>query len=404
MRKIIISLFILLICSSSKAQQTDSISLLKKRFDSLQSRLDEKNYTRVPNKDLEDAFRTKVKEEVNGWFSNNFLVGGGILAVLVALILTIGRKMIAKAINEKLKSYVDDKTNHITKLFDNNSKYINEKLGETQYEVKKYRQESLEIIEKFKRETKESFGMYVDKKLKQTQDNLEQLQNELNETVNPLFNQSVEGILQRADDLKKANEDGKNKKDEELIKYLERLIQKEKLPSKESAVEALDAIVKYHFFPLNTEKIEALIKKYGTSYNLPVTCYANAALAFAEKYEANNQLDFRNSCLYYCDEAIKRSFDYGLTYVIKIVIYLIDFKRAFDNEQKEAAAKEIKRIFHQVGFTKSEYIDKEVINEIKIYRDTPHFIEYIELLETEFPGEIQELHDRIEKKRETKLT
>lgn len=398
MKKLLVTV-ITLFCISLCNAQTETVQTLQHKIDSLERRLDEKNYTRVPNQDLEEEFRTKVKEEVNGWFSSNFLVGGGILAAVVALVLTIGRRMITRELDDKLKQYVNDKTNDLVQKFNEHretikedfkdlKESINNKLGDTNDDIKKYKDDSLIILDRYKRESAESFQHVVEEKFTSLESKISELQVEMNETVNPLFNQSVEGILQRSGGAK-------NEKDEELIKYLEKLFKKGKLPSEKSATEALDAIIRYYYYGLNTNKMIALIDEYGSKYNLTATSYANAGLAFLDKYEASNQQEYHDSCVKYCDEAIRKTFDYGIPYAVKLFLYIIDYMRAFDDAGRDAASDNIKKVFHQVKFTRSNYIAKEVIDRMNVSKNS-FLKDYIEQLELLFADELKDLQLRAE--------
>jgi len=398
MKKLTLTLALALIVTLSYTQ-VENVQDLQHKIDSLERRLDEKNYTRVPNQDLEEEFRSKVKEEVNGWFSSNFLVGGGILAAVVALVLTVGRRMITRELDDKLKAYVNDKTNDLVQKFNEHretikedfkdlKESINNKLGDTNEDIKKYKDDSLAVLDRYKKDTEEAFAQFVEAKFNSVEAKVSELQVEMNETVNPLFNQSVEGILQRSGGKK-------NEKDEELIKYLEKLFKKGKLPSEKSATEALDAIIRYYYYGLNTDKMIALIDEYGSKYNLTATSYANAGLAFIDKYEASNQQEFHDSCVKYCDEAIKKTFDYGIPYAVKLFLYSIDYTRAFDDASKEAAADNIKKVFHQIKFTRSNYIAKEILDRIEVSRNS--FLKnYIEQLQQLFADDLEELKQRVE--------
>ncbi|HRI22048.1 MAG TPA: hypothetical protein PLA68_13895, partial [Panacibacter sp.] len=224
MKKIIFILSIALASLSSYAQEGENIELLKRKIDSLEHRLDEKNYTRVPNGELEKELNAKVRDEVNGWFSSNFLVGGGFLAALVTVILTFGRRLITKELNDKLKKNVDEEANILKYRFDEHrngmkedfkelKETIGNKLTDTQNDMRKYREESIELFEKYKAETAESFQGFVNEKFTETESKITDVQAELNETVAPLFNQSVDAILQKA-----TSGNTKNDKDEDLVK------------------------------------------------------------------------------------------------------------------------------------------------------------------------------------------
>src|SRR4051794_15454392 len=100
MKKIILIIFALLNFTYTFCQQ--NIDSLTRKIDSLERRLDESHYTRVPNQDFDTVLNTKVKDAVYDWFLNNALLSGGILAALIALLFSIGRKLVLKDLNDKL--------------------------------------------------------------------------------------------------------------------------------------------------------------------------------------------------------------------------------------------------------------------------------------------------------------
>src|SRR5919197_1067518 len=62
MKKIFAVLFFISIAFSLSAQETETITALQKKIDSLEQRLDEKNYTRVPNAAIDEELNKKVEE------------------------------------------------------------------------------------------------------------------------------------------------------------------------------------------------------------------------------------------------------------------------------------------------------------------------------------------------------
>lgn len=399
MKKLLILLFLIATCFNGFSQDSAKIANLQLKIDSLVQRLNEKNYTRVPNSQFDKELNTKVRDEVNNWFSGNLLLGGGILAALVTVVLTFGKKYITKELNAQLQGYVNDKTQDFINRFNEHKNAVRDdfkelkqtmylKIEEAQADMKKYREGSVELFDKYKTDTAESFEAFVDDKLAKTEQKIEGLQNELNETVAPLFNQSVDMILQKAN-----TKSPKNEKDENLVKYLEKLFKKGKLPSEKSASEAIDAIIKYYYYQLNTDKMTQLINEYGETYSLTDTTYANAGLAFLDKYESKNQPEFRDTCLKYCDEAIKKSFDYGIVYTVKLFVYAIDYIRAYADEDKAVALKNIQQLFHTVKFIKSDYIAKEMIDRFEISKNS-YLQQAALIIETHFSNELQLLRER----------
>lgn len=403
MKKIFIMLLFAVTFSAS-AQETETVERLKKKIDSLEQRLDEKNYTRVPNTALDEELNKKVKESVGEWFDRNKWINGSIFGGLILIvgifILTIGRKWMTKELNDSLQREVATKTTDIKDLFTEHKTTIKEdikdwkdsiitKLEELNGSIERFKKESSDNMLRLKQEIYGDIERITQEKFKDLDKSNKEIQAEMNEALDQLFAQTVESITETAQRKGKAVDP----KAEEQIKFVVKRLKQGQIQNGTLATQALESIILYYYYILKLDKMNQLIKDYKEVYDLSSTIYANAALANLDLYERYYQESYKTSCLEYCEESIKKTPDYGTAYAIKIEAHLINLVKGYNEKVKEDAKIEIDRTLHQVLNMQSLYIHKEIVERLE--QDSQHYMApYIVHLNEFFPNQMKAMNEK----------
>gem|GEM_PF-3180797 len=404
MKTVIITLFFVAIAFSLSAQETETIVALQKKIDSLEQRLDEKNYTRVPNAAIDEELNKKVKDSVGEWFDRNKWINGSIFGGLILIvgifILTIGRKWMTKELNDKLQNEVATKTKDIKDLFAEHKTSLKEdikdwkdsmiaKFEELNKNIERFKSESSDNLLRLKQEIYGDIERITQEKFRDLDKSNKEIQAEMNEALDQLFAQTVESITETAQRKGKAVDP----KAEEQIKFVLKRLKQGTIQNDTLATQALESIILYYYYILKTDKMIELIKDYKDVYSLSSTIYANAALAFLDLYERYNQDSYKISCLEYSDESIKKTPDYGTAYAIKIEVHLINLVKGYSEKVKEDAKIEIDKILHQVLNMQSVYIHKEIVERLE--QDSQHYMApYIAHLNEFFPNQMKAMYEK----------
>lgn len=145
-------------------------------------------------------------------------------------------------------------------------------------------------------------------------------------------------------------------------------------------------------YPDKTKKMIDLIKKYEEQFTLRPQTYANAAIAFLHKYQYYGTKDFLISTVENCDKSIKADSDYGLSYALKLELYIIAISKAFDDTEKTQFVNELLKVFKDIENNSSPYICIDLLNRFEI--DKKSFGSYIDQLYKDYPDEMKKIVTR----------
>ena len=117
-----------------------------------------------------------------------------------------------------------------------------------------------------------------------------------------------------------------------------------------------------------------LLRKYETDAELTLkpSTYANAAIALSSIYARHGNKADRDTCIDCCDKSLSRLPNYGLPYAMKLEVSMIDFKKAFDDNDKQAALENIRRTFNDIKNNQSHALSYEIIERLDLQTRSSH--------------------------------
>jgi uncharacterized protein (TIGR03067 family) len=362
--------FAIIISVLASAQNDNEIRSLRIQIDSLQQRLDETNYVRIPKQDFEKNLQNSVQKEV----SDSIIKGIGFLAFLIGLIGFFIAGYFKTQIREQVE--VNSKTLHETIIaFKENEKEINAKQDSRLFEIK---QEFIELKEEQKNFISDS-EIDIHKKI--------------NQTLSFVWDDIADSKMRVAEE--------KNHNGKELINDIKSLLENRSIEMrKEKRIALIDTLMRCYYFTNIDDKYKQMIKllhRYEAEVEITLmsTTYANAAIALSNNYEYYGKEEDRDTCIDCCDKSLSVLPDYGLPYAIKMEVSMINFKKAFDDNDKQAALENIKRTFNDIKNNQSHALCYEIISRLDIDRKVPYLKEYIDNLENLFSDNLLELRERV---------
>ena len=209
-----------------------------------------------------------------------------------------------------------------------------------------------------------------------------------------LNNNVAESILQRADAAAYNSPS--------VIPEIEEFLENKNIviPVK-TRIKMIDTLVRCYYSTQNLgpevnkyKKMIEIVNKYEKEYDLFPETFVNAAIALSNQYEYYGVKSDRDACLEACDKSIVRLQDYGTAYAVKLEVYAMDFKKAFNEAEKEDAKTNIKRVFTSINNNQSKHICKEVNDRFNLDYKIPYLNPYIVVLDTEFSAEMNAIKQR----------
>ncbi|MBS4065382.1 MAG: hypothetical protein KGZ74_12520 [Chitinophagaceae bacterium] len=376
MRTILLGMIFLCLAKQINAQE-NIVDSLQRKINFLEQRLDEKNYTRVPAEDLEKLLDNKVSAEVY----NSIYKWIGFLGALIALVGFLISAYSRSLIKETVEKEAEKKYNTLQTQLDNSKNELqkenylqDEKLKQLHQEFEKF----AEAQQHFRVET----ARLIDEKV--------------TASFKTLNNNVAESILQRAD--------ASAYNSPSVISEIEEFLENKNIviPVK-TRIKMIDTLVRCYYSTQNLspeinkyKKMIEIVNRYEKEYDLFPETFVNAAIALSNQYEYYGVKSDRDACLEACDKSIVRLQDYGTAYAVKLEVYAMDYKKAFNESEKEEAKMNLKRVFASINNNQSKHICKEVNERFNLDYKISYLNPYIVVLDTDFTAEMLAIKQRAE--------
>lgn len=374
MRKLIFAIALIIFSTALHAQDSTSLSIMKQKVDSLQKRMDDGNYVRIPKQDFEKILNTAVADQVSssikGWI--------GFLATLIGLV----GIFIAAYFKNQIKTQVDDS--------------LKNQLGDINARI-----DRLNEKEKYENDRQ-------DKKLAELTERIDNLLANQTSFVNDstsIIDKKIKGILSFAwDDIADAKIKVAKEKNypADLIPEIQSFLENKDIEIRnEKKIFLIDSLMRcYYNNYKETEderykKMIVLLRKYETDLELLPETYASAAIALANNYEKYGVKADRDTCMESCDKSLNRLKDYGTPYALKLEVLMTDYKKAYDDKEKQEIVESIKRTFNAIENNNSKFLCMEIIERLNADRAVLRFKKYIDKLEEMFADELAIMRERV---------
>jgi len=373
-----------LLVSINLYSQAD-VDSLNRRIDTLEQALKEKNYMRVPVGDLDKTLDIHVQSQMLKYL--------GILAVLLITGTFSIFKILQKNVAEEVKGKYATLENQMNEFNTNSKNQMNELYEDLKDKLTEIRDTFKEQLSEFKdthkrendrqdvtiktvtdsvvsmRSRQESFLAEVSKDVEQ----------KISEATRIIWNDIADNKIRTVKDLGfKGSSLAK-----ELNEFLDNPSVKLSTDKKKQLVDALmrcfyysdSKDLKEQGFDTNYNEMAKLLKKYDVLELLPET-YATAAIAFNNIYEQHHMPEDKKFCLDCCDKSLNKSKDYGEAFAVKLEVYAIDYVKAFDDAEKQKSKEELKRIFHELKVSRSNYLHIDTLSRLYIDRNVKNLKVY----------------------------
>lgn len=424
------------------AQQNESVVQenlqLKASIDSLERKMDEKYYTRIPNKDLDEKLSEMVNNGVGNYIGGKIALISTIIGIISFLLGFLAKFFFSESTRKQIEENVKKFSDKITKdneeaqkkqetLLNEQKEFIDttNRLNDDRIKEMSLRFENLRSIlddqnkqsaantnkniSDFQnninaglKQSGEQLNKIVDniqtslKTIQAAQENFEKISGEkieakFSETFDFLWGDIISGMIDRAAQ--------KNFNGQSLINDFEKVLNKDLKVSVEVKVKIIDTLMRCYFSTAKLEKkyekMVELIRNYEDKYDLLPETYVNAAIALTNNYEIYGSDDLRESAISNCDKSIQKDRDYGVPYAIKMELLAIAMMKVREEEMKAKFRHEIEELLYLVDRIPSPLLKGEFLERLLQDKDVPYLKNYIEQLYSDYAKELAPYRENV---------
>lgn len=334
---------------NSVAQETQVDSA---QVEKLIRSLDEKNYTRIPNKDFDDIMTYKISNGISEKLTFWLAVLLGLITIIGGLVLYTSKKFIA----ETIRNQIEDKF----KLIENNLSKLNEE------QIKGIKEQ---IVTDLKRIDSE----------------IERMNHTSLSTQKFIFGEEFEKIRGLDDTLH-----GKQKYDR--LKNL--LAEIEKIGYNELLSNVINELALICYNLRYDREIIQIIDKYSADdrLELPSSVYIIAGLVGFNNYSQFSALSGKSDALKYLNKALEITPGFGSAQALKLEIAMMDYEKAATESEKDEAINTAAKIINEIN--NSWITPSETIARLNLDREAAGTRAYVEKLYSLFPAEMAVMEDK----------
>lgn len=404
--------------------------------------MDDKFYTRIPNKDFDSKLTDTVSEKVDEYVKGKIALAGSIIAVISFLLGFLARyyfsestrkqieenvKKISEKISKdneesqkKLDNLLNDQKEFITsnnhlnndritdlnRRFDNLRSMLDNQVQQASLSTNKNISDFQSNTNNRLKQVEEQLTKMVEntqvmvKAVQAAQENLEKVSSDkidakFSEAFDFLWADIISGMIDRAKD--------RGYKGQALIDDFQKLLKRELKITVDLQVKIIDTLMRCYY---NTECIEngvdkrydkmvALIRNYEDKYDLLAETYANAAIGLTNYYELFGTSDLLEAAIANCDKSIQRNRDYGLPYALKMELYSIASTKTREEELKAGYKEEIESLLYLIDRIPSALLKGEFLERLHMDKQLPYLKYHIEQLYLNYAKELTPFRENV---------
>lgn len=349
----------------------DSILTTLQRINSI---LDEKNYTRIPNKEFDDKINLAVSKDIDSRWKNMLALFAGIGGILLVFGFNYFRRELNSKVKEETKKDIEEKIKSMNELMDKKFKELTDSLTEkishvylttvkSQYEnqiweLENLYQKKIDILDAKTRE--------FDLQMMVTNSNI---------------------IRSEIDKIKKA---GLFTQEEynTLKGYIPRV---EQMNDNRLLAELINELSRAAYYNKREHELQGLFDKYMDKPDVEIkeNSFINIAAGMFYNYASSKEKEIKEKAFKYINKSLTKVSDYGEALGLKLEFLMVDLEIAASDSEKNKIRREVALIIDQAIL--SHYASKEVIARFERVNINPTEKKYIDMLKKEFPVEMVQL-------------
>jgi len=368
------SLFGYFCAAQTNSQNNFAIDSILTTLQRINFILDEKNYTRIPNKEFDDKINLAVSKDIDSHWKNMLAWFAGIGGILVVFGFNYFRRELNSKVKEETKKDIEERIKAMNERMDNKFRELTSSLTEKISHVY-----LTTVKSQYEKQIWELENIYQNK--------IAALDTKMKGLDSQMLMTSGNIIRTEFDKLKKA---GTYTVDEynTLKGYVPRA---EEMNDNRLLADILNELSRAAYYNKRENEVEAFIDKYKDNPDIDIkeNSYINIAAGMFYGYASSKDKDLKEKAFKYINKSLTKVSDYGEALGLKLEFLMVDLEKAISNEEKARIKMEAALILQQAIL--SHYASKEAISRFERVAINPTEKKYIDILKKEFPVEMVQL-------------
>lgn len=334
----------------------------------------ESQYVRVPKEDFENIVNHQITATIDE--RQRTIVG-----FLVAIIGVLSALSIIQANRSR------------SLLKEQSSAEINNELNARLADFRKQFEELMNSkFEDLARNNKEQIELGA----KMNQENLKNVELQLKQSKAQIDRSEEYLLNMEFEDLKKQIGSGPDKYTYEIT--LDRtinLLKNAEDKGKDKMIPEVVNLLTYIYYDYKQyNEVTALLDRYEGKTRFISTSYINAALTAVSDYHRFNSYSQRNKAIQYLDKSLELTQGYGQAQALKLEIFMMDYLRSDNDQQKEKATQESLKVLNDIIKSESNAPANETMSRLNSDVRVDEYKKYIDKLYELFPHELDQIRQK----------
>jgi uncharacterized protein (TIGR03067 family) len=399
---------------------------LKNRIDSLERRVDEKFYTRVPNIDFDRTLQDMVDKQVGTYISGKIALTSTIIGLISFLLGFLAKYFFSESTRKQIDDSVSELSKKITEdnleakkkldvLLAEQKEFINttnglfdDRIKDISLRLENFRSMLENRIQQFGNNTEKrmsDFESTTITRLKQFEDQqtklnesqitfektvTEMLDSKITDTMSFLWGDVINSMLERAANKKYEGKD--------LPGSFEKLLERDLKVSDDLKIQIIDTLMRCYYSSEETNKYEKMVKliqNYEADYDLLPQTYVNAAIAHSNIYELYGTDELKETALINCDKSIKKEPSYGEPYAVKLEILMIDLLKSRDPNHQSEVRQQMNDLLYLINSIESPLLKGYFLERLITDKSVSYLEKYIKAINKDFAAELLPVRENV---------
>lgn len=336
--------------------------------------LDEKNYTRIPNKEFDDKINLAVSKDIDSRWKNMLAWFAGIGGILLVFGFNYFRRELNSKVKEETKKDIEEKIKSMNERMDKKFKELTDSLTEKISHVY-----LTTVKSQYETQIRELESLYQ-KKLSAVDGKMRELDTQMLMTSGNIMRTEI-------DKIKNA---GTFTPDEynTLKGYVPRV---EQMNDNRLLSDLLNELSRAAYYNKRENELQDVFEKYMNNPEIDIkeNAYINIAAGMFYNFASSKEKDIKEKAFRFINKSLAKVSDYGEALGLKLEFLMVELEKEINNDEKNKIRREAALIIDQALL--SHYASKEVISRFERVGVNPTEKKYIDLLKKEFPVEMVQL-------------
>ena len=355
--------------SQANTENQTSLDSILATLKKINVELEEKNYTRVPNKEFDDKLGLAISKDIDRrWTSLIAIIGG-----IGGIILYAMYRSVISNMKEEVRKDIEQKEKSITEKVDKKFSDLTASLTE-------------KISHVYLTTVKDQYEKQISDLEKIFQSKIYEVDSKMKDVDLKMVNASGNMMRTELNDIRYT---GKYEP-EDFNKLIEFAGKAEQMNDNRLMSDILNELSLAAYYTKKEKESQELFDKHMDKFGIDIkeNSFINLASAMFYSFVPTRDTSTMNKAFIYINKSLEKVPDYGEALGLKLEFLMVEFEKA-KGEEKGLIKEEIESVFSQIE--QSQYSQQEVVARFNRVSANPVEKKYITLLEAEFKDQMDKL-------------